>query len=125
MFAFLASNRKELREIMVEAIIELRRRGLEWKMEGMEFTTWRVEDGDDGGSVCFEVKQLGALKALIIAEPNSMMAMTNRMSQADRAMWVDVGFLQKQKTFPHEEFADNIKNVGLRGRGYPMDGCHQ
>ena len=54
MFAFLASNRKELREIMVEAIIELRRRGLEWKIERMEFTTWRVEDGDDGGSVCFD-----------------------------------------------------------------------
>ena len=45
---WVSSSRKDLREMMMESTVELRRRGLDWRKEEMEFRAWRDAKGRDG-----------------------------------------------------------------------------
>ena len=64
------SKRQELPERTVDATVELRRRGLEWKREELEFVS-RRSAGEDAGCICFdygeqhyEVQEVKQVKAM-------------------------------------------------------------
>ena len=59
-FHLAALRRKELFEMMMEAAIELRKRGLDQKRDEMELMAWGHGEGKDGGVLSVVARICGA-----------------------------------------------------------------
>ena len=82
----------------------LKERSLGWKEDQLEMISWGLEEkveyfGIVEGGKEYRIKEVDSLKAmgaLITREADSMSAMKFQMNKADKAMWMDMKFLEKQ-----------------------------